>query len=227
MKPAFFTALYLAIAVVNLLGELLEQRGLVYLSKPLIVIALIVFFGGTTTAEAGRFRSLILLALAFSWLGDMLLMLPWDLFLAGLGAFLLAHVCFTAAFLSPTGRSVRWRETLLGGVPIYLYGGLSYWLLVSTMAAEMRLPVAAYSLALVLMVLAALSRWRRVPPDSFRLVLLGALLFALSDSLIGLREFRAPFPLDDVAVMATYMAGQFLIVLGSRVQLVRSVGAPS
>jgi len=55
-----------------------------------------------------------------------------------------------------------------------------------------------------------------------KLIVAGAVLFALSDSLIGVRQFRGAFPLDDVAVMATYIGAQLLIVIGCLMAVGRS-----
>ena len=219
MRTRTFAAAYGAIAILDLLGELLDRPLLIYLSKPLIAASLFAYFSGRSRGGPRRFRTMVLAALAFSWLGDVLLMLPGDLFLAGLTAFLLAHACFIVAFTISTGRRGNRLAGALLALPVLGYGLFVYRYLAPTIPTSMRLPVAVYSAALVLTVAASLGRLGRVSRPSFWLVLAGAALFATSDSLIGLRQFRGAFPLDDVAVMATYMAAQLLIVVGCLRQL--------
>ncbi|MFM8740122.1 MAG: lysoplasmalogenase family protein, partial [Cytophagales bacterium] len=49
---------------------------------------------------------------------------------------------------------------------------------------------------------------------SFFLVMLGALLFMVSDSLLAVNKFLNPFEFSGIAIMATYCAAQYLIVEG-------------
>ena len=80
----------------------------VYLFKPLTTI--LILSGAVLTArrqpkgsERARYGRLICVGLLCSLAGDVLLMLPRDRFVAGLGAFLLAHVCYIGAFSRPAG----------------------------------------------------------------------------------------------------------------------------
>ena len=84
-----------------LLGLSLDQTGLRLLSKPLPLIALLLWL---RLAPADHYRRWISLGLLLSLLGDMLLEWPADLFVFGLGAFLLGHLCFLLAYLGDTRR---------------------------------------------------------------------------------------------------------------------------
>ena len=64
------------------------------------------------------------------------------------------------------------------------------------------------------MLLTVLHRWNNVSKNSFWFVLVGATLFVLSDSLIAVSKFVAPFPMSGILIMATYGIGQYLIVEG-------------
>jgi uncharacterized membrane protein YhhN len=64
------------------------------------------------------------------------------------------------------------------------------------------------------MLIAAINRYGKVSRLSFILVLAGAVLFVISDSLIALNKFGFPFVFSGVAVMTTYIAAQYLIVTG-------------
>ena len=82
---------------------------------------------------------------------------------------------------------------------------------------EMQIPVLVYSIVITLMGLAALDRYGAVSPKSFWKVLIGALLFILSDSLIAYSRFGqeiVEISLPGFWIMLTYILAQFLIITG-------------
>jgi len=52
----------------------------------------------------GHYRTFILLGLLASAVGDLIFLVPADLFLAGVACFLVAHICYIAAFTPGVGR---------------------------------------------------------------------------------------------------------------------------
>jgi uncharacterized membrane protein YhhN len=72
---------------------------------------------------------------------------------------------------------------------------------------KMTMPVLAYFMVIMAMVVAAMSI-REAPWHLGA----GAVLFALSDSLIAVRKFQQPFAGIGAAIWATYCAAQYLIV---------------
>jgi uncharacterized membrane protein YhhN len=48
----------------------------------------------------------------------------------------------------------------------------------------------------------------------FLLVLAGAILFVLSDSMIAINRFTQPFELARIAIMSSYITAQYLIAVG-------------
>jgi uncharacterized membrane protein YhhN len=144
------------------------------------------------------------LALALSAAGDALLEYSPGLFVAGLVAFLLAHVTYTVTFVR------AWRQPRVGAgaVAVAVYSlGLGAWLLpaVGSLAA----PVAIYVAAITAMVVSAFiarfpNRWVEV----------GAVLFLVSDSVLAVNRFRMPLPLSGWVVWSTYYAAQLMITRG-------------
>ncbi len=156
---------------------------------------------------------LLLAALAASLTGDVFLMLR-DLFIPGLLAFLLAHLCYIALFK----QGQRWfahhgalAMALLLAVAMYTFlwqGGLP---------AALRLPVAAYVLVIALMAAQAWGRWSQAPRadrPAALLVALGACSFMLSDSLLASNQFVQPLPWAQLGVLGSYYLAQALIVVG-------------
>ncbi len=147
-------------------------------------------------------------ALAFSTLGDIFLDLR-GMFVQGLGAFLIAHLIYVALFVRNWRRPVR-----LGANQQISLAALLFFSLAQTMwlwpgLGQLAVPVACYIGAITLMVAAAIiGRFRQ------SWIVWGALLFLISDSLIGINKFKTPVPLQEYLVWATYYLGQCGIALG-------------
>jgi sterol desaturase/sphingolipid hydroxylase (fatty acid hydroxylase superfamily)/uncharacterized membrane protein YhhN len=154
----------------------------------------------------------LLTALGASCVGDVLLMLRGQ-FVAGLIAFLCAHLAYIALFRGDAATLANRRAvmgTLAAGLTMYgvlVAGGLP---------ADLRAPVAVYVLVISLMAAQAIGRAVAMPGEPAKHlawgVALGALLFMLSDSLLAINRFVTPLPLAELWVLASYYAAQFLIV---------------
>lgn len=181
----------------------LSELGL--LSKGIPVIALLLWL---RTAPSGLYRHWISFGLLASLAGDILLDWPTDLFVFGLGAFLLAHLAYLRAYLSDC-KQPAWLALLLAlGT-----GGTMFIILTSANLGPLLIPVACYALAISAMLWRALARLGQsdLNTHSTRLAAVGALLFVLSDSLIGINRFVAPFEAASLAIMLSYWLGQWAI----------------
>jgi uncharacterized membrane protein YhhN len=146
---------------------------------------------------------LLVAALLFGWGGDTLLLLDTDpAFLAGMASFAAGHACYLALFNSAPRARGAW---LLCAYGIALVAGVT--LLWPDLPAELRLPVAGYSLLLTAMAYGA-TRLGLVAG-------LGGALFLLSDTLIATGVADWPqLPRPEFWIMLTYIAAQFLLVKG-------------
>ena len=145
---------------------------------------------------------LLALALTVSSVGDVLLDLdPKGLFVAGLSAFLAAHIIYTVLFVRAWSR-FRWAV-----IPVLLYAaGFSIWL--APRLGPLTVPVSLYIFVITAMSSAAIcSRFPLWVP-------IGAVLFLASDSLLATAKFAGTFPLRDYLVWGTYYAAQFSIATG-------------
>jgi uncharacterized membrane protein YhhN len=187
-----------------------------YACKPLATVLLVLLAARAVTPVSARYRRMILLGLLFSLLGDTFLMLPADLFLAGLGAFLLAHLCYLSAFFP--GSDARTRLTSIGVFAVFGIANLAG--LLPRLENAMRGPVIAYVVALLLMAGFALARARSLRARegatsalaaSARLATIGAALFVVSDTLLAWNRFGGGIPLASLWVLATYFIAQWYI----------------
>lgn len=186
-----------------LLGLALGEPMLRLLSKPLPVIALLLWM---RLAPVGTYRRWITIGLLFSLAGDMLLESPGDLFVPGLGAFLLGHLCFLVAYLSDTRRPALPALALAAA-----YGIGMFSLLAQNDLGPFAIPVALYALTINCMLWRALARVgvAGIASRSAWLGAIGAVLFVMSDSMIGLNRFVGPFSGAHYAIILTYWFGQF------------------
>lgn len=160
---------------------------------------------GALNSRLGRW---LLLGLACAWWGDFLLMGPKDtFFLAGLLAFLAGHLCYCVAYATHGARA---RVVLPSLAVLAIPGMVLVWNLWPGIPAGLRVPVMLYLTAITLMV--ALSFGCIGRPAGWILVL-GALLFYLSDMGVSSRAFggadMAPFK----SLAPLYFPGQYLLAV--------------
>jgi uncharacterized membrane protein YhhN len=161
-------------------------------------------------------HKLLILALVFSVNGDLLLELrrvgrlgPEQVFLLGLVAFLIAHIFYIALFVrSRSGVSVVIGRTRTVACMATLGTAIITVVVLWPGLAEMRIPVLAYSLVLVTMVISA--QYALFTPK----VAIGALLFFASDTMLAINIFGYPFSGARTLVWITYYTAQLLITLG-------------
>jgi uncharacterized membrane protein YhhN len=175
------------------------------ITKPLLMPILgLVFYG---SGKSGL-KTPVYLALFFAWLGDIFLMFSGqNFFLMGLSSFLLAHLTYSYIF------SKRSNFRLIGLLPLGAYALMfSILILQDAIPADMKIPVYFYICAITLMTFMASTR--DVKSESFGLVLAGAVLFMLSDSIIAIDDFKDKVNYSSLWIMSTYGLGQFLIIKG-------------
>jgi uncharacterized membrane protein YhhN len=153
-------------------------------------------------APRSAYRNWLAAGLALSLAGDVLI--EWR-FLAGLAAFLCAHVAYATAFVSDTARP-SWSRAL----PVAAYA-VGFTAFLWPDLGPLRPAFLAYAVAIGTMLWRASARvgHRGQATRGEWAALVGAILFALSDSLIALHRFHAPIPAADVPIMLLYWAGQF------------------
>lgn len=148
--------------------------------------------------------------------GDVLLMLPQDLFVPGLAAFLAGHVLFVVGFLqppSPPGTppfAFSAPGLIVAAVAVLAVEAVPAGAVVRALVRrdERALigPVCLYMAAIVTMVVLATN-------VGILLAAFGAAFFLLSDTLLALDRFVRPIRRGPLAVHATYHIAQGLLVL--------------
>lgn len=195
---------FLGVAGAHLIGQLIDAVPLQQATKPLLIPLLLAWF--LAAAPAGRMRTLVTIALGWSWLGDLGLMGSGETwFLAGLGAFLVAQLVYIVAFWPWRDASVLRRPAPLAPYVLAPVALLA-WLWPDL--DDLTVPIAVYAVVIVAMAVLATG----IRPS----VAVGAALFVVSDALIAVGSLTqlVQLPAHGFWVMATYLGAQALIVRG-------------
>ena len=211
----YFLILAAVAAVLNTGAEAMHVHSQVYLYKPLATLLLAVVVlraADQSRADQSRYHRWMGAGLVAALAGDILLMLPQGLFLPGLTAFLVAHLCFIRAFATDGGGL---RAPLLPAVPVAVAAiGMLVYLWPSL--GSMRWPVVCYAVAIAAMAWQAIARWsvRRTSHAAWAAV--GSVFFLASDSMLASDRFVAPFATAAYVVLGTYYAALWGLTLSVR-----------
>jgi len=142
--------------------------------------------------------------LCFSLVGDIALLPKFNAFIAGLSAFLIAHLAYIVGL---AGHVETGSLAIVGiGVALLAFGFYGRRIL-ANVPGELLLPVVAYFAVLSAMVIFAFV-------TGIWFLAIGAVLFLASDSLLGWGRFVSPSPGGRVAVHITYHLAQTALVIG-------------
>lgn len=192
-----------------------HQDTLLLITKPLLITSLSGYFLIAAGAQQSAIKWCVAAALAFSVAGDTLLMLaPKNerFFLAGLLAFLAAHLFYIISF-----HKIRIRENIEGkwqwavAVAIYYFFIMGFLL---PHTGSMKIPVIVYGLVISFMLFVAALLYDLADNKTARFLLTGALLFVVSDSILAVNKFHHPVKQAGWVIMITYLAAQLFIVQG-------------
>lgn len=183
-----------------------ESKALEYLCKPLTMLLLVAAALALDPLQ-GSVRTWFVVALVLSLAGDVFLMLPQDLFVPGLAAFLLGHIAYIVGMH-------------VDGVdgPRFLVGIVLVMVLLAVIGTKVLKgvragpdpklagPVVAYMFVISAMVASAIGVGHITG-------IVGASLFFVSDALIAWNRFLHKIRHGGVAIMVTYHLAQMGLVL--------------
>lgn len=218
-KDKRFTYIFSIIVIAELLcGSIEKLAQLQYITKPAIVISLLFIFWKESQMLSKSIRIMTLSALAFSLLGDVLLMFVAHspiYFMFGLVAFLIAHLLYIFVFLK---RRNLIKKPIALFVFFIIYATVLMLLLMDGLG-EMLFPVLLYMVVILTMATMAFLREGMVSKTSYYFVCIGAVMFLISDSLLAINKFNGTFVFANTLIMLTYAMAQYFIVFGIKKQL--------
>jgi uncharacterized membrane protein YhhN len=218
--PIFLIAAVI-FAVLEALALQKNYPRLEVVAKPAVMLAL--FFWLWTSAGLNGALLWFGLGILFSLAGDVLLMISLDrLFVAGLVAFLLAHVSYIIGFNTPLPALSVWGFILavmigIGGVRIMRR-------ILAPLAAQgqarLRIPISLYGIVISIMLLSAMIKLADISWDAGAALLVGAgaFLFYFSDILLAWMKFVSPIQNGRIYNILSYHLGQIALIAGVIIQ---------
>lgn len=205
-RKKYFPYIFLVIVIMQLTGVYLDSA-LRIITKPLIMISLTTYY----FTYARDFKMLFFTALVAALMGDIFLMWEHEMaFILGLVSFLVMQLLYSVVFFYQKDRLDR--TDIIGTlIIIAVTVGLSF-ILIPDVKGVLKIGVLIYCLSIMGMVITSILRNKKLP--SYLPVLCGALLFMISDAVLGIDKFSFPIQYGSFLVIGTYMAAQYLIVLG-------------
>lgn len=174
-----------------------EPVGTKILMKLVPMVLITLYAAANRSIVSPSYKKIVLAGLVISMTADGVIY--W--FMAGLATFFVAHLFYIVAFLSIRRKPI----SLLAATALLLYGlFMVVWIAVPQIESGefvLGFAIIAYIAVILLMGWAAMRT--RLP-----LVMIGAILFILSDSFLAIDRFVIPLPGRDALVMLTYYAAQ-------------------
>jgi uncharacterized membrane protein YhhN len=215
MKNKLYLSVYIGFSIFYLLITAFDQEEIARILKPFLLPLLVV---AVYLSEKFKTKTLLLTALTFSWIGDVILLFANKgeiYFILGLVAFLVSHVFYIVLFSKQAiSKTIKNKISFGAGIGLIV---IYFLMMISTLAPKLgslTIPVVIYAIVISTMLFYALKgsfQWNTIPYQS---VLIGAVFFISSDSILAFNKFDQPIPYASFLIMITYLAAQFCIVWG-------------
>jgi uncharacterized membrane protein YhhN len=215
MKNKLFLSIYLGCSVFYLLITAFNQEEIARVVKPILlpILLIAVYF-----SESFSTKKILVTALIFSWIGDVILLFADKgeiYFILGLVAFLISHLFYIVLFNKQTSsKSISNKLSFGAGIGLIL---IYFSMMIGTLGPKLgplTLPVVIYAVVISTMLYFALKgsyQWNAIP---YHAVLVGAVFFISSDSILAFNKFYQPIPQASFLIMITYLLAQYSIVWG-------------
>lgn len=214
-----FLILFIVIAIVHVIGELLEEDKAVKVrtfTKPPLLLCILLYYVFGSIEAGNPINLLIAIGLFLGFVGDVSLLKPKvpALFLIGLGSFLIGHVLYIIAFIQALDG--------FAGVPAWVYSILIVFAglfivinrYLGDSTKDMKIPVILYMVIILTMsfcgfalMFSSITGDIKAPTYAF----IGSVFFIISDFLLANQLFKKSFKRDQALIMITYLLAQFLI----------------
>lgn len=205
------------LAVIDWIAADRKIKILEYIAKPATMLAILLWIGGSV--GFGGSMLWFTVGVIFCLAGDVFLMLPWDLFIFGLLAFLLGQISYVIGFSTSAPYLNLWGLFLI--IMLGLYMGWLFPILTRSLIEQgrtkLKIPVLIYSIVISAMVYSALMTWSRPGWTAVAALAgsIGALAFFTSDSILAWDRFVMPLSHSRLKTMIFYHIGVVGIILGA------------
>lgn len=196
MKRALIILLVIVFVLDQCVMGLQLDSHLRFATKTLLLPILIAYYVYCVTKP----NKLFLAGLVMSFFGDLFLLFPGG-FIMGLSSFLAAHIVYILTF------KLYFKNRNLFLIPIFLIFISALFGFLYPHLGVMKIPVLFYALTIGTMLYVALSTKQKW-------LMIGAILFVLSDSILAINIFFKHSTFGSLSVMLTYVIAQYCLVKG-------------
>jgi len=215
MKSNIILKRFIGFSLVYLLIILFRKEEIAWFLKPFLLPFLIL---AVYVHERFITKKVLLTALTLSWIGDIILMFADKgelYFIAGLIAFLLSHIFYIILFSKQLKIYLKKSKIIFWtGVTVIAFYLIVVMLILVPSLGDLKIPVFVYALTISIMLLFALKGFMNWHKPASIYLLIGAIIFVASDSILAFDKFYAPLQYSSFLIMATYLLAQYLIVIG-------------
>lgn len=209
MKPKNKTIIasifFLLVSIIDVYGVITNKRELVLIFKPLVVTSLAILY--LVSVKKANFWYVS--ALFFCFWGDVLLMFGDEFFVLGLVSFLIGHILYIK-IVSGFLKKQSLQKIVISAVPFILFfSGIVF--LINDNLGTMFLPVIVYGVVISVFGTVCLLNYLQEKTTANLWLLLGAIIFIASDSMIALNKFYQSNQLFSMSIIITYIVAQYLI----------------
>lgn len=215
MKTALLLKTYIGFCLIYLSILFLNIQGFDLYLKPLILPILMVI---VTFSENFPTKKILLTALLFSWIGDIILLFSDKgelYFIFGLVSFLVSHLVYIVLFNKQ--QTIRENDNKVQfWLGVFLILGYFTFMIFTLFPklGPLKIPVLVYAIIITTMLFFAFKgslKWS-IPANKY--IFIGAIVFVSSDSVLAFNKFYTPIEHASFYIMATYCLAQYLIVKG-------------
>ncbi|MBP4142400.1 lysoplasmalogenase [Flavobacterium sp. P4023] len=206
---------FIGFSLIYLVIILLGREDITAFLKPFLLPFLIT---AVYLQENFSSKKTLLIAITLSWIGDIILLFAAKgeiYFIGGLIAFLFSHVFYIILFNKQLKIYLRKSKTIYWiGITLIIIYLIGMMVLLMPNLGELLLPVFVYAMTISIMLLFALKgflNWHK-PANTY--ILIGAIIFVASDSILAFDKFYAAIQYSTFLIMSTYLTAQYLIVIG-------------
>lgn len=209
---------FIVACILNLYGKYAGIDALAAAVKPALMplLALSTMVYALDHRMDRRALEVLVGAQLFGCAGDIFLLSDeFVMFASGIGAFLIGHIFYMSLFGGKSWKGLSWFGWVLS---LIIMGGAVYGLIILLkVEGALLIPMAVYGMALMLLIFSTFCgviRFRE--KGTWIILLIGSLLFTLSDSLIAASTFKViSGPYVPVTIMLTYLSAQSLLAIGA------------
>lgn len=200
---------FIIISILNVIFNYGENKKGIYLTKPLIMPLLILHY----VASTSKVNIILIGALLCGFLGDVFLLDSKKYFINGLLSFFCGHVLYIVVLLLNFSAKNVNDYYFVFMIPYIIYAYFLVRTLLPYLGGLKVLGTMYMSTILAMSFISLLIMFQKFNLKTV-LILIGTIIFVISDSLLAFDTFKKKLKHSGVFIMSTYIIAQYLIIMG-------------